>query len=173
LWPSWPLILEFIPLWSDSILGTILFFFFFFFFFFFWVFAYDLGYDLFWRKSHELLRKMCNLLPWDETLYKCLLSPFHLWYYLVQEYLCDFFIWIFYWWALGCCDPPLLLCLDLSVLLCSELFVLWTWGHQCLVHIYLELFYLLAGLFLLLVRSDLLYLFRLIFAYNLLCLIWG
>jgi hypothetical protein len=52
-------------------------------------------------------------------------------------------------------DLPLLLYLDLSVPLCSEVFVLWTWGLWCLVHIYLELLYFLAGLFPLLVCSVL------------------
>jgi hypothetical protein len=88
-----------------------------------WDFLYDPGWDLFWRKYHRLLRKMCNLLQYDGLLYKYLLSSFLFIILYILGYLDLIFTWRFgLLMRVECWDLPLLLYLYLSVPSCSKVF---------------------------------------------------
>jgi hypothetical protein len=56
-----------------------------------WGLLCALRYDLFWRKFHELLRRMYTVLLLDEIFSRHQFSPFDLWCDLVLEFFCWFF----------------------------------------------------------------------------------
>jgi hypothetical protein len=48
----------------------------------------EIKYDIFWRKFHGLLRRLCIVLLWDGTLCTCLSGPFAVWCYSILKFLC-------------------------------------------------------------------------------------
>jgi hypothetical protein len=56
-----------------------------------WGFLYALTYDQFWRRFHELLRRMYIVQKLDEIFCRHLLGPFDLWHDLTLEFLYWFF----------------------------------------------------------------------------------
>jgi hypothetical protein len=71
---------SFIALWPDRMFSYI-----------FWGLLCVVRYDLFCRKFHGLLRRMCFMLLLDEIFYRHQLGPFDLWCQIVLGFLCWFF----------------------------------------------------------------------------------
>jgi hypothetical protein len=101
---------------------------------------------------------VCNLLLEDGTQYECLLSPFHPWYCAVSISMFSFCLTLID--ESGVLRSPTI---TVSGPICSfklrSVYFMNLGTLMFSADIYLELFYLLALLFPLLVCSDLLYLF--------------
>jgi hypothetical protein len=79
-----------------------------------------LNYDLFWRKFHELLKRICIAWCLIEILCRFLLCPFGLNCGLVLKFLCWYFAQTTYLLVtVGYSGFPLSLCCDLSVIFMS------------------------------------------------------
>jgi hypothetical protein len=119
---------------------------------------YGLKHDIFWRKFHVLLKRIC-IVQISEVFFGFLLSPFNLLFSLTLKI---FFVQMMFDKSGVLKSPPIFIS---SVYLCPVVFVL----YPHLVHVSLQLLYLLDRLFPLMICSALLYLFGLTLTWSLLC----
>jgi hypothetical protein len=98
---------------------------------------YGLKCDLLWRMAHGLLRRMCIpqffLIEYSIIVFKSIWS--------IIKFTSEVSLFIFcldnLLVRLGYWNPPVFLCLDLSVPLYLVVFVLWNWTSQCSMYIYI------------------------------------
>jgi hypothetical protein len=102
----------------------------------FWGLLCVIRYDQFWRRFHELLRRMYIVQKLDEIVCRHQLGPFDLWYDFVLEFLCWFFVWITYLLVIGGIKFSHYHCVGVYMCFLSPFeYVWWNWVHWHWVHI--------------------------------------
>ena len=88
----------------------------------------------FLKMFHVNLKRICNLLLWDERFYIFQLSPFNLMCLTVPQYPCRYFVWNIYpLLTVGVLKfPSISMLLSVSLLKSSKILVLLCWVHICL-----------------------------------------